>query len=158
MTISWLPMGKRCVPARRLRKSENRNIHLKFLRVRFSGLGIKVCRFISRAYPRKALLRSRKGVGGILISTAKSVLTTLCAGIHPYRTLSVVLDCGTDVRYPLGVINLNDLYYEQNQQLLLDELYLGLRQPRVRGRTYDDFVENFVQAARKLYPRAYIHL
>lgn len=42
-----------------------------------------------------------KGVGGILISTAKSVLTTLCAGIHPYRTLSVVLDCGTDVRKSL---------------------------------------------------------
>lgn len=39
------------------------------------------------------------GVGGILISVAKLVLTTLCAGIHPSRTLPVVLDCGTDVRY-----------------------------------------------------------
>ena len=48
------------------------------------------------------MLKSCKGVGGILISTAKSVLTTLCAGIHPYRTLSVVLDCGTDVRHPLA--------------------------------------------------------
>lgn len=38
------------------------------------------------------------GVGGILISVAKLVLTTLCAGIHPSRTLPVVLDCGTDVR------------------------------------------------------------
>lgn len=28
---------------------------------------------------------------------AKLVLTTLCAGIHPARTLPVVLDCGTDV-------------------------------------------------------------
>lgn len=37
------------------------------------------------------------GVGGILISVAKLVLTTLCAGIHPARTLPVVLDCGTDV-------------------------------------------------------------
>ncbi len=37
------------------------------------------------------------GVGGILISVAKLVLTTLCAGIHPSRTLPVVLDCGTDV-------------------------------------------------------------
>lgn len=32
-----------CVPARRLRKSEKGNILLKFLRVRFSGLVIKVC-------------------------------------------------------------------------------------------------------------------
>lgn len=59
---------------------------------------------------------------------------------------------------PLGVIAFNDSYYKKNQQLLLDELYLGLRQPRVRGKIYDDFVENFVQAARTLYPRAYIHL
>lgn len=56
------------------------------------------------------------------------------------------------------MIDFNDSFCEQNQELLVDELYLGLRRPRVRGKTYDDFVENFVQAARKLYPRAYIHL
>lgn len=39
-----------------------------------------------------------QGVGGILISIAKLVLTTLCAGVHPSRTLPVVLDCGTNVR------------------------------------------------------------
>lgn len=39
-----------------------------------------------------------QGVGGILISIAKLVLTTLCAGVHPSRTLAVVLDCGTNVR------------------------------------------------------------
>ena len=38
-----------------------------------------------------------QGVGGILISIAKLVLYTLCAGIHPHRTLAVVLDCGTNV-------------------------------------------------------------
>ena len=81
-----------------------------------------------------------QGVGGILISVAKLVLTTLCAGIHPSRTLSVVLDCGTN-----------------NEELLGDELYLGLKKPRVRGEEYDSFVDNFVQSARKLYPRAYIH-
>lgn len=68
------------------------------------------------------------------------MLTTLCAGIHPDRTLPVVLDCGTD-----------------NQELLDDELYLGLRQKRVRGEKYDKFVDTFVQSARKLFPRAYIH-
>jgi malate dehydrogenase (oxaloacetate-decarboxylating) len=81
-----------------------------------------------------------QGVGGILISIAKLVLTTLCAGIHPNRTLPVVLDCGTD-----------------NEELLNDELYLGLKKPRVRGKEYDDFVDSFVQSARKLYPKAYIH-
>jgi len=81
-----------------------------------------------------------QGVGGILISVAKLVLTTLCAGIHPNRTLPVVLDCGTD-----------------NKELLKDDLYMGLRKPRVRGKEYDDFVDTFVQSARKLYPKAYIH-
>ncbi|KAF4124980.1 malate dehydrogenase (oxaloacetate-decarboxylating) [Geosmithia morbida] len=81
-----------------------------------------------------------QGVGGILISVAKLVLTTLCAGIRPSRTLPVVLDCGTD-----------------NQELLDDELYLGLRQRRVRGVRYDEFVDTFVTSARKLYPKAYIH-
>ncbi|KZF24517.1 hypothetical protein L228DRAFT_218969, partial [Xylona heveae TC161] len=81
-----------------------------------------------------------QGVGGILISVAKLVITTLCAGIHPSRSLPVVLDCGTD-----------------NEELLNDELYLGLRQKRVRGKKYDAFVDKFVQSAQKLYPRAYIH-
>ena len=81
-----------------------------------------------------------QGVGGILISVAKLVITTLCAGIHPARTLPVVLDCGTD-----------------NDQLLNDDLYLGLRRPRVRGKEYDEFVDTFVQAAHKLYPKAYLH-
>lgn len=81
-----------------------------------------------------------QGAGGILISVAKLVLATLCAGIHPSRTLPVVLDSGTD-----------------NEELLNDELYLGLRHGRVRGVEYDKFVDTFVQSARKLYPRAYIH-
>ncbi|KAL8920494.1 MAG: hypothetical protein Q9208_006243 [Pyrenodesmia sp. 3 TL-2023] len=81
-----------------------------------------------------------QGVGGILISVAKLVITTICAGIHPARTLPVVLDCGTD-----------------NHQLLNDELYLGIRRPRIRGQEYEEFVDNFVQSARKLYPKAYIH-
>lgn len=48
--------------------------------------------------------------------------------------------------------------YLKNHQLLSDELYLGLRRPRVRGKEYDEFVDIFVQSARKLYPKAYIHL
>ncbi|GAB1309856.1 NAD-dependent malic enzyme, mitochondrial [Madurella fahalii] len=81
-----------------------------------------------------------QGCGGILISVAKLVLMTICGGIHPNRVLPVVLDCGTD-----------------NESLLDDPLYLGLRQKRVRGEQYDKFVETFVTSARELYPRACIH-
>ena len=52
----------------------------------------------------------------------------------------MVLDCGTD-----------------NETLLEDDLYLGLREGRVRGKRYDDFVDTFVKNARQLYPKAYIH-
>lgn len=81
-----------------------------------------------------------QGVGAILISVAKLVIYTLCAGIHPSRTLPVVLDVGTD-----------------NHELLNDELYLGLQRSRVRGEEYDLFVDRFVNACRQRYPRAYIH-
>lgn len=81
-----------------------------------------------------------QGVGAILISVAKLVIYTLCAGIHPSRTLPVVLDCGTN-----------------NKELLDDELYLGLRQPRAAGEKYDAFVARFIEACRKRYPKSYIH-
>lgn len=81
-----------------------------------------------------------QGVGAILISVAKLVIYTLCAGIHPARTLPVVLDCGTN-----------------NEELLNDDLYLGLRQKRARGEKYDEFVDKFVNVCRERYPKAYIH-
>ena len=46
----------------------------------------------------------------------------------------------------------------KNKDLLDDPLYLGLRNPRVRGKEYDSFVDTFVQSAHKLFPKAYIHL
>lgn len=96
-----------------------------------------------------------QGVGAILISVAKLVIYTLCAGIHPDRTLPVVLDCGTDVSDPPPRSTHANLW--QNEDLLNDELYLGLRQKRARGERYDEFVDRFVQACRKRYPKAYIH-
>ncbi|EWC43585.1 hypothetical protein DRE_01472 [Drechslerella stenobrocha 248] len=81
-----------------------------------------------------------QGVGSIGISTAKLALMTLCAGIYPNRTLGVVLDCGTD-----------------NEDLLQDGLYLGLRQNRVRGARYDQFVDIFVKSVQKNFPKAFLH-
>jgi malate dehydrogenase (oxaloacetate-decarboxylating) len=81
-----------------------------------------------------------QGVGGILISIAKLVIYTLCAGIHPNRVLPVVLDVGTD-----------------NHKLLNDDLYLGLQRQRVRGKGYDAFIDRFLCACKKRFPKAYIH-
>ena len=68
------------------------------------------------------------------------IIYTLCAGIHPNRTLPVVLDVGTN-----------------NQELLSDPLYLGLQHGRARGEKYDQFIERFIRACKKRFPKAYIH-
>ncbi|KIW35694.1 uncharacterized protein PV07_02378 [Cladophialophora immunda] len=81
-----------------------------------------------------------QGVGGILISVAKLALMTICGGLHPDRTLPVILDTGTD-----------------NENLLNDDLYLGHRFRRVRGQRYDEFCDKFIRTAKKLYPKAYVH-
>ena len=81
-----------------------------------------------------------QGVGGIQICLGKKSLYTAAAGLDPDRMLPIVLDVGTD-----------------NLKLLNDDLYLGLRHARVRGESYDEFVEAFVQAATKAFPHAMIH-
>ena len=79
------------------------------------------------------------GVGGMGISIGKLALYTSCAGVPPEHTVPIVLDVGTD-----------------NEKLLNDPLYPGLKQPRVRGRLYDGFIESFVKAVKRVYPGACI--
>jgi malate dehydrogenase (oxaloacetate-decarboxylating) len=76
-----------------------------------------------------------QGIGGKGIPTGKLSLYTACAGIPPWRTMPVVLDVGTD-----------------NQALLDDPLYVGLRQRRVRGDAYQAFVDRFVEAVTRVFP------
>jgi malate dehydrogenase (oxaloacetate-decarboxylating) len=76
------------------------------------------------------------GVGGMGIPVGKLSLYTLCAGIHPAKTLPILLDVGSD-----------------NRELLDDPLYLGWRHERVRGKDYDDFIEAFVTAVKQKFPR-----
>ncbi|KIJ66543.1 hypothetical protein HYDPIDRAFT_86829 [Hydnomerulius pinastri MD-312] len=82
------------------------------------------------------------GIGdqGVGISTAKSVIYSVMAGIDPSKTLSVTLDVGTD-----------------NEGLLKDPLYVGWPSHRVRGVEYDNFVDKFVQVIRKHHPHSLLH-
>jgi malate dehydrogenase (oxaloacetate-decarboxylating)(NADP+) len=79
------------------------------------------------------------GAGGMGIPIGKLALYTACAGVPPQYCLPVVLDVGTN-----------------HQALIEDSLYLGLRQPRVRGEDYMAFVDEFVAAAQALYPKCCI--
>jgi len=79
------------------------------------------------------------GAGGMGIPIGKLALYTACAGVPPRHCLPVVLDVGTN-----------------NQQLLEDSLYLGLRQQRVRGDEYLTFVDEFVAAVEERYPKCCI--
>jgi len=76
-----------------------------------------------------------QGIGGMGIPIGKLSLYTACGGISPAYTLPIVLDVGT-----------------QNAALLDDPEYLGLKQPRVRGQQYDDFLEAFVAAVQRRWP------
>jgi len=78
-----------------------------------------------------------QGAGGIPICLGKLMLYTQGAGIAPWHCLPISLDVGTD-----------------NKELIDDPNYLGWRHERLRGDDYYTFIEKFVVAFKKIFPKA----
>ncbi|KXY03174.1 oxaloacetate-decarboxylating malate dehydrogenase [Bacillus wiedmannii] len=80
------------------------------------------------------------GVGGINIAIGKLAVYTAAVGIDPSRVLPVILDVGTN-----------------REELLNNPFYIGNRHPRITGEAYDEYIDTFVQAVNKQFPKALLH-
>jgi malate dehydrogenase (oxaloacetate-decarboxylating) len=77
------------------------------------------------------------GVGGIEVSIGKLAIYTAAGGVDPTRVIPVMLDVGTN-----------------RENLLEDPTYIGNRHTRIRGERYDAFIDAYVNAVTKLFPKA----
>merc|ERR1719232_1675404 len=79
------------------------------------------------------------GIGGLGISIGKLDLYVAAGGFHPKRVLPVVLDVGTN-----------------NEKLLSDPRYLGIKERRMEGEEYFALIDEFMAAVKLRWPRALV--
>eukprot|EP00948_MAST-09A_sp_MAST-9A-sp1_P003747 g3747.t1 len=79
------------------------------------------------------------GCNGMGIPIGKLSLYCAAGGIHPRRVLPIMLDHGTN-----------------NPDLIDAEYYLGLKQPRLEGDEFFEFLDEFMNAVKLRWPKAMV--
>ncbi len=100
----------------------------------------KDVRFICVTDGGRILGLGDQGINGMPIPIGKLQLYTAAAGVPPKHLLPIYLDAGTN-----------------NEQYLKDPLYLGLRKNRPSWEELSSFVDEFVEAVQKVFPKCCIH-
>ena len=80
------------------------------------------------------------GANGMPIPIGKLQLYTAAAGVPPQHLLPMYIDAGTD-----------------NQELLDDPLYLGMRKHRPEAEELYAFVDEFMEAVQEVFPNCCVH-
>lgn len=101
---------------------------------------VKDVRFICVTDGGRILGLGDLGANGMGIPIGKLQLYTAAAGVPPGGMLPMYLDAGTN-----------------NESLLNDPLYLGMRRPRPKTEDLFSFVDEFVEAVQEVFPDCCIH-
>ncbi len=101
---------------------------------------VKDVRFICVTDGGRILGLGDLGANGMGIPIGKLQLYTAAAGVPPEGLMPMYLDAGTN-----------------NEQYLNDPLYLGLRRTRPSTEDLYSFVDEFVEAVQKVFPKCCIH-
>jgi malate dehydrogenase (oxaloacetate-decarboxylating)(NADP+) len=101
---------------------------------------VKDVRFICVTNGGRILGLGDLGANGMGIPIGKLQLYTAAAGVPPHGLLPMYLDAGTN-----------------NETLLHDPLYVGLRRPRPSAEELYSFVDEFVDAVQEVFPLCCIH-